>query len=103
VTVRGYFENNLSDVHKAISQAISEGARMMDRLCQIMDEDIETKILDESALVRRKKYGKLEELIDAAIAGIDRCGFLSEDGKEISFGLYFIFRFREGQCSDFEL
>ena len=31
---------------------------MMNRLCQIMDEDIETEILDEVALVRRKKVRK---------------------------------------------
>jgi len=77
---------------------------MMDKLCQIMDEDIETEILDEAVLWVLRKCGNLEELMDAAIAGIDRCGFLSEDGKEISFGMYFIFRFREGQSpiSNFE-
>jgi hypothetical protein len=36
------------------------------------------------------------------VAGLDRGQFLSEDGKEISFGKYFIYKFRKGQCSDFE-
>jgi hypothetical protein len=75
----------------------------VDRLCQIMDEDIETEILDETLLSVVRKCGKLEELIDAAVVGLDRGSLLSEDGKEIPFGKYFIYRFREGQCSDFEL
>jgi hypothetical protein len=74
---------------------------MTDRLRQILDEDIETEILDETLLCVVRKCGNLEELIDASVMGTDRSEVLSEDEKEISFGKYFIFRFREGQCSDF--
>jgi hypothetical protein len=104
--VRGYFENNLSELDSAFigktAKLSSDDAHIVDRLCQIMDEDIETDILNEAILSVVKKCGDLEELIGAAVAGLDRGQFLSEDGKEISFGKYFIYRFRQGQCSDFE-
>jgi hypothetical protein len=104
--VRGYFENNLSELDSAFigktAKLSIEDARMVDRLCQIMDEDIETDILNEAILSVVKKCGDLEELIDAAVADLDRGEFLSEDGKEIPFGKYFIYKFRNGQCSDFE-
>jgi len=104
--IRGYFENNLSELDSAFigktAKLSSDDAHMVDRLCQIMDEDIETDILNEAILSVVKKCGDLEELIGAAVAGLDRGQFLSEDGKEISFGNYFIYRFRKGQCSDFE-
>ena len=45
---------------------------MVDRLCQIMDEDIETDILNEALLSVVRKCGNLEELINAAVVGIDR-------------------------------
>jgi hypothetical protein len=104
--IRGYFENNLSELDSAFigktAKLSSDDAHMVDRLCQIMDEDIETDILNEAILSVVKKCGDLEELIGAAVSGLDRGQFLSEDGKEISFGNYFIYRFRKGQCSDFE-
>ncbi len=104
--IRGYFENNLSELDSTFigrsAKLSSEDARVVDRLCQIMDEDIETDILNEALLSVVRKCGNFEELINAAVVGIDRGSFLSEDGKEISFGKYFIYRFREGQCSDFE-
>ncbi len=104
--IREYFENNLAELDSAFigksAKLSSEDAGMVDRLCQIMDEDIETDILNEALLSIVKKCGNLEDLIDAAVAGIDRGQFLSEDGVESSFGKYFIYKFRKGQCSDFE-
>lgn len=104
--IRGYFENNLSELESAFigkAAKLSSGdAGMVDRLCQIMDEDIETDILDEALLSIVKKCGNLTELIEAAVVDLNRGQLLAEDGKEISFGKYFIYRFREGQCSDFD-
>ena len=86
---RGYFENNLSELDSTFigrsAKLSSKDAIMVDRLCQIMDEDIETEILDEALLSVVRKCGKLEELIDAAVVVLDRDSFLSEDEKEIPF------------------
>ena len=75
---------------------------MVNRLCELLDEDIETDILNEALLGVVRKCGDLNSLIDAAMADVDRGGFLDMNGKENPFGDYFIYKFRDGQCSDFD-
>jgi hypothetical protein len=104
--IRGYFENNLGDLDSAFigrEASLSESdSSMVDRLCQVMDEDFETDILNEALLSIVGKCGNLDRLIDAAVAEVDRGEFLSEEGKEVPFGNYLIYMFQEGQCSDFD-
>jgi hypothetical protein len=104
--VRGYFENNLGDLDSSFigraAKLSEQDATVVNRLCEIMDEDFETDILNETLLSIVEKCGQLDELIDAAMAEVDRGDFLSIEGKEISFGSYFIYKFKEGQCSDFD-
>jgi hypothetical protein len=104
--IRGCFEHNLGDLDTVFigqTAKLSAGdASMVDRLCEILDEDLETDILNEALLGIVKKCGDLESLIDAAVAEVDRGQFLAEDGEENPFGDYLIYRFREGQCSDFD-
>ncbi|MGA9099906.1 MAG: hypothetical protein WB392_13350 [Methanotrichaceae archaeon] len=104
--IRGYFEHNLSDldsvfIGKAANLSASD-AQMVDRLCTIMDEDIETDVLNDALLSIVSKCGDINALIDAAVADVDRSELLSIDNKEIPFGDYFIYKFREGQCSDYD-
>lgn len=73
---------------------------MVDRLCEILDEEIETEILNEALLGVVKRCGNLKNLIDAVASDVDRGAFLSTDGQENAFGEYLIYKFREGQCSD---
>lgn len=68
----------------------------------MLDEDIETDILNEALLGVVRKCGDLNSLIDAAMADADRGGFLDLNGKENHFGDYIIYKFRDGQCSDFD-
>jgi hypothetical protein len=49
-----------------------------------------------------RRCGDLESILEAAVADVNRSDLLSEDGKEIPFGDFLIYRFKEGQCSDFE-
>jgi 2C-methyl-D-erythritol 2,4-cyclodiphosphate synthase len=104
--IRGYFRNNLGNLDSAFIGSIaklSDGdAAVVDRLCEIMDEDIETEILNEALLSIVGKCGDLDALIDAAAAEVDRGEFLAIDGKENPFGEYLIYKFKEGQCSDFD-
>lgn len=104
--IRGYFENNLGDLDSAFigktAKLSAEDASMVDRLCEILDEDIQTDVLNEALLSIVNKCGDLDALIDAALAEVDRGEFLAMDGKEIRFGDYLIYRFKEGQCSDFD-
>jgi hypothetical protein len=104
--IRGCFEHNLSDLDAVFigqTAKLSAGdVQMVDRLCEILDEDLETDILNEALLSIVKKCGDLESLIDAAVAEVDRGQFLAMDGEENPFGDYLIYRFREGQCSDFD-
>ncbi len=104
--IRGYFEHNLSDLDSVfIGNAANLSAsdtQMVDRLCTIMDEDVETDILNEALLSVVGKCGNISALIDAAVADVDRSELLSIDNKEIPFGDYFIYKFREGQCSDYD-
>jgi len=102
----GYFRNNLGDLDSAFigktAKLSAEDATMVDRLCEILDEDIETDILNDALLSIVGKCGDLDALIDAAVAEVDRGEFLAMDSKEIPFGDYLIYRFKEGQCSDFD-
>ncbi len=104
--ISGYFRNNLGDLDSAFigkTAKLSAGdTAMVDRLCEILDEDIETEILNEALLSIVSKCGDLDALINAAVAEVDRGEFLAMDGKEISFGDYLIYKFKEGQCSDFD-
>jgi len=104
--VRGYFEHNLGDLDSAFigkTARLSEGdAQLVDRLCQILDEEIETDILNDALLGIVRKCGDVKSLIDAALTEVDRGEFLALDGQENAFGDYFIYKFREGQCSDFD-
>jgi hypothetical protein len=104
--IRGCFEHNLSDLDAVFigqTAKLSTGdVQMVYRLCEILDEDLETDILNEALLGIVKKCGDLESLIDAAVAEVDRGQFLAMDGEENPFGEYLIYRFREGQCSDFD-
>jgi hypothetical protein len=104
--IRGYFEHNLGNLDSAF---ISQTARLtagdtqvVDRLCEILDEDISAEILNEALLGIVKKCGDIESLISAAAAEVDRGEFLAMDGQEHAFGDYLIYKFREGQCSDFD-
>jgi hypothetical protein len=102
----GYFENNLGDLDSAFigktAKLSGDDAAVVDRLCEILDEDIETEILNEALLSIVGKCGDLDALIDAAVAEVDRGEFLAMDGKEISFGDFLIYKFKEGQCSDYD-
>lgn len=104
--IRGYFEHNLGDLDSAfIGQTahLSAGdAQVVDRLCEVLDEEIETQILNEAILGIVRKCGDIKSLIDAAVIEVDRGEFLALDGKESPFGDYLIYRFREGQCSDMD-
>ena len=104
--IRGCFEHNLGDLDSVfIGQTanLSPGdVQVVDRLCEILDEESETEILNEALLSIVTKCGDLESLIDAAVAEVDRGQFLAMDGEENPFGDYLIYRFREGQCSDFD-
>ncbi len=104
--IRGYYEHNLGDLDSAFigkTARLSAGdAELVDRLCEILDEDIETDILNDALLGIVKKCGDVESLVDAAIAEVKRGEFLALDGKENAFGDYLIYKFREGQCSDFD-
>lgn len=102
----GYFRNNLGDLDSAFignaAKLSAEDATMVDRLCEIMGEDIETDILNDALLSIVGKCGDLDALVDAAVAEVDRGGFLAIDGKEIPFGDYLLYKFKEGQCSDLD-
>lgn len=104
--IRGYFEHNLSDLDSAFigkaAKLSDYDSQMVDRLCTIMDEDVETDVLNDALLSVVTKCGDINALIDAAIADVERGELLSIDGKEIQFGDYFIYKFREGQCSDYD-
>ncbi len=104
--IRGYFEHNLGDLDSAFigkTARLSAGdAQLVDRLCEILDEDIETDILNDALLGIVKKCGDVENLIDAAVDEVKRGEFLALDSKENAFGEYLIYKFREGQCSDFD-
>jgi hypothetical protein len=104
--LRGYFEHNLGELDSAFigkTARLSAGdAQLVDRLCVILDEDIETDILNEALLGIVKKCGDVKSLIDATVAEVNRGEFLAQDGRENAFGDYFIYKFREGQCSDFD-
>jgi len=104
--IRGYFEHNLSDLDSAFigkaANLSASDAQMVDRLCTIMDEDIETDVLNDALMSIVSKCGDMQALIDAAVADVKRNELLSIDNKEIPFGDYFIYKFREGQCSDYD-
>jgi hypothetical protein len=104
--IRGCFEHNLGDLDSVfIGQTanLSPGdVQVVDRLCEILDEELETETLNEALLSIVTKCGDLESLIDAAVAEVDRGQFLAMDEEENPFGDYLIYRFREGQCSDFD-
>jgi hypothetical protein len=104
--IRGYYEHNLGDLDSAFigkTARLSAGdAQLVDRLCEILDEDIETDILNDALLGIVKKCGDVESLVDAAVAEVRRGEFLALDGKENAFGDYLIYKFRDGQCSDFD-
>jgi hypothetical protein len=102
--IRGYFEHNLGDLDSAFigkSANLESGdTQMVARFCEIMDEDLETEVLNDALLSIVTKCGDLESLIDAAVADVDRVEFLAIDRKENRFGKYLIYKFKEGQCSD---
>jgi hypothetical protein len=104
--LRGYFEHNLADLNTTFigqTAKLSPGdAQVVNRLCELLDEDIEMDILNEALLSVVRKCGDLNSLIDAAMADVDRGRFLDMNGEENPFGDYFIYKFREGQCSDLD-
>jgi hypothetical protein len=104
--IRGYFQNNLGEIDSAFigreASLSEEDARVVDRICEVMDEEFETDLLNEALLKVVDRCGNLDALVRAATAEVDRGEFLSLDSKEISFGKYLIYRFKEGQCSDFD-
>jgi hypothetical protein len=104
--IRGYFEHNLADLDSKfigqIGRLSDEDALLIVRLCELLDEVIEIEILNEALLSIIGKCGDIKSLIDAAAAEVDSGEFLALDGKESPFGDYLIYKFREGQCSDFE-
>lgn len=104
--IRGYFEHNLSNLDFAFigqtARLTADDTHLVERLCEILDEDLSTEILNEALLGIVKKCGDIESLINAAADEVDRGDFLAMDGQEITFGNYLIYKFREGQCSDFD-
>jgi hypothetical protein len=104
--MRGYFEHNLRDLDSTfigkIARLSAGDAELVERLCEILDEDIETDILNEALLSIVRKCGDVTSLIDTILAEVDRGEFLALDGQENAFGDYLIYKFREGQCSDFD-
>ncbi len=104
--VRGCFEHNLSDLDAVFigkAAGLSTGdAQVVGRLCEILDEDMETDVLNEALLSIVNKCGDLKGLTDAAVTELDRGQFLAMDSEEHAFGEYFIYKFKEGQCSDFD-
>ena len=104
--IRGYFEQNLSDLDSmfiALSAQLStQDAQLVERLCEVLSEEKEAEILNETLLSIVTKCGDIKSVMDAAMAEMDRGEFLALDGKEIAFGDYIIYKFREGQCSDFD-
>lgn len=104
--IRECYKHNLSDLDPAfIGEAgglSDEDAGMVGRLCEILDEDIQTEILNEALISIVSKCGNMEGLIDAAAEEVDRGEFLAMDGTEQTFGDYLIYRFRDGQCSDID-
>jgi 2C-methyl-D-erythritol 2,4-cyclodiphosphate synthase len=104
--IRGYFQHNLGDLDSAFigkaAKLSAIDAQVVDRLCAIMDPDVETDILNEALLCIASECGDVNALIDAAVVDVDRARFLSMDGRETAFGDYLIYKFREGQCSDYD-
>ena len=104
--VRGYFENNLGELDSAFINyrgSLSDvDASMVQRLCEILNEPAETEVLNQALLGIVRRCGDLDSILDAAAADANRSDLLSEDGKEIPFGDFLIYRFKDGQCSDFE-
>ncbi len=104
--VRGYFENNLGELDSAFinyrGNLSDVDASMVQRLCEILDEPAETEVLNQALLGIVRRCGDLDSILDAAAADANRSDLLSEDGKEIPFGDFLIYRFKDGQCSDFE-
>jgi hypothetical protein len=104
--IRGYFEHNLGNLDSAFigqtARLTTGDAQLVDRLCEILDEDMSAEILNDALLGIVKKCGDIESLISAAADEVDRGEFLAMDGQEHAFGDYLIYKFREGQCSDFD-
>jgi len=104
--VRGYFENNLGELDSDFINyrgSLSDvDDSMVQRLCEILDEPAETEVLNQALLGIVRRCGDLDSILDAAAADANRSDLLSEDGKEIPFGDFLIYRFKDGQCSDFE-
>ena len=103
--IRGYFEHNLGELDSAFigrtARLTAGDAQLVDRLCEILDEDISTEILNKALLGVVKKCGDITSLINAAVAEVNRGEFLAMDRQEHPFGDYLIYKFSEGQCSDF--
>ena len=101
----GYFEHNLGELDSAFigrtARLTAGDAQLVDRLCEILDEDISTEILNKALLGVVKKCGDITSLINAAVAEVNRGEFLAMDRQEHPFGDYLIYKFSEGQCSDF--
>ncbi len=104
--IRGYFENNLGELDSAFinyrGNLNDADASMVQRLCELLDEPAETEVLNQALLGIVRRCGDLESLLNAAAADVNRTDLLSEEGKEHPFGEFLIYRFKEGQCSDFE-
>jgi len=104
--IREYFRHNLGSLNSTfigrMAKLTSSDAMFVDRLCEILKEDMATEILNEALLSIVERCGDLEQLINAAAEEVDRGEFLAMDGKENAFGEYWIYRFHEGQCSDFD-
>jgi aminopeptidase N len=104
--IRGYFEHNLADLDSMFislsAQLSAQDSQLVERLCEVLSEEKEAEILNETLLSIVTKCGDMKSVMDAAMAEMDRGEFLALDGKEIAFGDHLIYKFREGQCSDFD-
>ncbi len=85
-----------------IGRLSDEDTFLIIRLCELLDEAIETKILNEALLSIVAKCGDIKSVIEAATAEVDRGEFLALDGKEHPFGEFLIYKFHEGRCFDIE-
>ncbi|VVB71683.1 Uncharacterised protein [uncultured archaeon] len=104
--IRGYFEHNLGvlDTEFICSLARLEplDARVVQRLCELLNEDIATDLLNDALLGIVRRCGDQKSLIDAAVAEVNWGEFLAEDGRESAEGDFLIYRFRKGRCSDID-
>jgi hypothetical protein len=104
--IRGFFEHNLGvlnpDFISSLARLSLHDASLVQRLYELLNEDIATDLLNEALLVIARRCGDLKSLVDAAAAEVNRGELLAGDGRECVHGDFLIYLFREGRCSDLD-